>query len=75
MPEAAWVCSLSGRCSGIRGEASYRGKSLNLAERGRNQHKFFKINDDHDDVHDLSDVKYSNLSSGQQVGLPYCGYH
>ena len=30
------VCSLNGRCSGICGKASYRGKNLTLAERRRN---------------------------------------
>ena len=29
---------LNGQCSGICGEASYRGKRLTLAERGRNGH-------------------------------------
>ena len=28
---------LNGQCSGICGEASYRGKRLTLAERGRNE--------------------------------------
>ena len=30
------VCTLNGQCSGMCGEASYRGKRLTLAERGRN---------------------------------------
>ena len=44
------VCTLSGWCSGISGEASFREKRLTLAERGRKH--FLKINDDDDDDDD-----------------------
>ena len=30
------VCTLNGQCSGLCEEASYQGKRLTLAERGRN---------------------------------------
>ena len=36
MTWTSWVCTLNRQCSGIFGEASYRGKRLTLAERGRN---------------------------------------
>ena len=42
------VCTLNEQCSGICGEASYRGKRLTLAERGRNR-RLKKIKDEDDD--------------------------
>ena len=41
------VCTLNGRCSGICGEASYRGKRLTLLS--MEEMDVLKLNDDDDD--------------------------